>query len=65
MWLKSNCGRKTSYIKGQCGGDHQPNGRYGTPIRGAIPSTTRKGDFAIGDERRNPRATTIENYATK
>jgi len=35
------------------------------PTRGAIPSTTREGDFVVGDKRRNAIATTIENCAAK
>ncbi len=57
--------KKTFYVKGWCGGDHQPNGKYGTPTRGAIPSTFGEGDFVIGHERRNPRTITIESCATK
>jgi hypothetical protein len=53
------------YVRGRCGGDHQPNGTYGTPTRGAILSIAREWDFVLGDERSNPRATTIGNYAAK
>ncbi len=35
--------------------------RNGTPTKGTIPSTSRKGNFVVGDERRNSRATTIVN----
>ncbi len=36
-----------------------------TPIREAIPPRVKKGDFAIRDGRRNPKATTIGSCATK
>jgi len=48
--------KKTSYVRGQYGGDHQPTKKNDTPIE-------RK--FVVGDGRRNSRATTIGNCATK
>jgi hypothetical protein len=63
--LRLDCGVETAYIKGQCSGDHQPNGRDGTSTIIIITSITREGDFGVGDGRRNPIATTIRNCATK
>ncbi len=47
--------KRDSYIRGQCGGDYQPNGRDGTPTRETIPLKAREGNFVTRDGRINPK----------